>query len=407
VRLLKIYTLASCCLKWSAKLSLVKVKLALTYVIILLTDFSFIFAKMILGINLCGALTDEAERPDNLIMGYFNLLAIKYPEHNFVFITDIVFENAAANVKNTSIIRIDPRPKNIFFWKFWYDRKLEKIVKKKQIDLLISLDEVCSLRSEIPQLLLINNLPAYKRGARQFLQKAKRIAVTSNFLKKRIIDRYKLAEEKIDIIYQGIDRRYVPLSFEEKERTKQKYTEGKEYFLYAGDIDPDKNLINLLKAFSFFKKRQKSNMQLVIISNKLSGSEFQDSLKTYKYREEVKLLHNLPFKEQTKIMASAYAFVSPSLQENFPDKIIAAMQCEVPAIANNMNMEVITEICGNSVLYTNANNFEEIADKMMLLFKDENKRNEFIAKGRKQALQYSADKTADLLWQSIIKTTPA
>jgi len=360
---------------------------------------------MILGINLCGAVTDEVERPDNLIIGYFNTIAIKHPEHSFVFITDNIFENAAANIKNTSIIRIDPRPKNIFFWKFWYDRKLEKIVKKKQIDLLISLDEVCSLRSEIPQLLLINNLPVYKRNARQFLQKAKRITTASNFLKKEIVDRYKLAEEKLNVIYQGIDKRYIPVSFEEKEKTKQKYTEGKEYFLYAGDVNPDKNLINLLKAFSFFKKRQKSNMQLIVMSNNLTEAAFQDSLKTYKYREEVKLLLDLPFEERTKIMASAYAFVSPTLYEVFPDKIIAAMQCEVPVIANEM--EVITEICANSVVYINAKNFEAIADKMMLLFKDENKRDEFITKGSKQASQYSTDKTADLLWQSIIKTTPA
>jgi glycosyltransferase involved in cell wall biosynthesis len=360
---------------------------------------------MILGINLCGAVTGEAEQTDNLLISYFNTIAIKQAAHSFVFITDSIFENAAANIKNTSIIRIDPRPKNIFFWKFWYDRKLEKIVKRKQIDLLISLGEVCSLRSEIPQLLLINDLPVHKRGARQFLQKAKRITTTSNFLKKEIVDRYKLAEEKIDVIYQNIDKRYAPVSFEEKEKTKQKYTEGKEYFLYAGEIDPDKNLINLLKAFSFFKKRQKSNMQLIVVSNNLTGTAFQNSLKTYKYREEVKLLIDLPIEAQTKIMASAYAFVSPSLYEVFPANIIAAMRCEVPVIANDM--EVITEICGNSVVYTNTNNFEAIADKMMLLFKDENKRNEFIRKGSDQALQYSTGKTADLLWRSIIKTTPA
>ncbi len=360
---------------------------------------------MIVGINLCGAITDEAKQTDNLIISYFNTIAIKQPGYSFVFITDDGFKNSAANIKNTSIIRIDPRPKNIFFRKFRFDRKLEKIVKKKQIDLLISLGEVCSLRSEIPQLLLINNLPVHKRAARQFLQKAKRIMTISNFLKKEIVNRYKLAEEKIEVIYQSIDKRYAPVSFEEKEKTKQKYTEGKEYFLYAGEIGPDKNLINLLKAFSFFKKRQKSNMQLIVMTNNLTSSEFQESLQTYKYREEVKLLIDLPIEEQTKILASAYAFVSPSLYEVFPENIIAAMHCEVPVIANDM--EVIKEICENSVVYTNTNNYEAIADKMMLLFKDEKKRNELIAKGIKQALQYSDDKTADLLWQSIIKTTPA
>jgi glycosyltransferase involved in cell wall biosynthesis len=360
---------------------------------------------MIVGINICGISKDEVEELDNFIIGYFNAIAIKHPEHDLIFITDRPIAKEALTRKNTTIITIDPRPQNIFFWKFWYDRKLEKIVKKKQIEVLISLDEACSLRSEIPQLLVINKLPVYKRTTRQFLQKAKRITTVSDFLKKEIIGRYKIDGQKIDIIYSSIDKRYIPISFEEKQKTKEKYAEGKEYFLYAGTISPEKNLITLLKAFSFFKKRQKSNMQLLIVSNNLTAIDFQESLKTYKYREEVKLLLDLPFEEEKNIMASAYAFVYPSLYEVFPTKILEAMQCEVPVIANHM--DILTEICAASIVYTNTNNFEEIADKMMLLFKDENKRNELIAKGSKLVLQYSIDKTADLLWQSIIKTTPA
>jgi len=268
---------------------------------------------------------------------------------------------------------------------------------------LINLD-FASFKSKIPQLLWISDLLVYKRNNRIFLQDAKRIAAVSGFLKKKLANQYKIEEQKIDVTYQSINKKYEPVSFEEKERIKEKYTEGKEYFLYAGDINPDKNLIMLLKAFSFFKKRQKSNMQLVIVSEILTGKGFKDILKTYKYREEVKLLLDLPLGEQVKIMASAYAFVSASLHENFPAKLIEAMQCDVPVVANGM--DVITEICGDSVLYANANNFEDIADKMMLLFKDENKRNELILKGKAQALQYSVDKTADLLWQSIVKTTP-
>jgi len=401
---------------WSAKLSLVKVKLALTYVIILLTDFSFIFAKMIVGINICGAVKENGERPGDLIINYFTRIAIKHPEHAFVFITDGPVENLIEKTKNTSIIIVEPRPKRTLFWKFWYNYKLESIVRKQQIAVLIYPDPICSLRSKTPQFLLINELPFlhggsmpktyfrfYKKHTLQFLQKAKRIATVSDFLKKEIADKYKIDEQQLDIIYSSIDKRYMPVPFDKKEQTKEKYAEGKEYFLYAGEINADKNLIVLLKAFSFFKKRQKSNMQLLILSESLNSGYFSTSLKTYKYRHEVKLLLDLPVEEQAVITASAYSFVYPSLYEPFPKKIIEALQCEVPVIANHM--DVVIEICADAVLYTNTNNFEEIADKMMLLFKDEKKRNEFILKSSKQALQYSLDKTADLLWQSIVKTT--
>jgi glycosyltransferase involved in cell wall biosynthesis len=82
-----------------------------------------------------------------------------------------------------------------------------------------------------------------------------------------------------------------------------------------------------------------------------------------------------------------------------------AMQCGVPVVASNIDS--IIEIAGDAVLYADPKSFEDIADKMMLLFKDENQRNELIIKGNRQALHYSIKKTADLLWQSIVKTTPA
>ena len=68
---------------------------------------------------------------------------------------------------------------------------------------------------------------------------------------------------KLHVINPGIDEIFKPLDWEEKEIIREKYAEGKAYFLFSGDINRRSNLINLLKAFSFFKKRQKSNMMLL------------------------------------------------------------------------------------------------------------------------------------------------
>ena len=64
----------------------------------------------------------------------------------------------------------------------------------------------------------------------------------------------------------------------------------------------------------------------------------------------------------------------------------------------------IPEICGDAALFVNPESIEDIADKMMALYKDEKLRNELIAKGYVQAKKYSWDITADLLWQGIDKT---
>ena len=143
-------------------------------------------------------------------------------------------------------------------------------------------------------------------------------------------------------------------------------------------------------------------MQLIIATKAISPNDpFVKSLKTYKYRNEVKLMVDLQEEELVKITAAAYAFVYAVQQNGFYAQVIQAMQCEVPVIASNT--AIMTEICGDAVLFTDPHVFENIADKMMLLFKDENKRNELITKGKQQAAQYPLAKTNQLLWQNIVK----
>ena len=105
--------------------------------------------------------------------------------------------------------------------------------------------------------------------------------------------------------------------------------------------------------------------------------------------------------ELVKIVGSAYALVYPSLLEGFGVPVLEAMQCDVPVITSaNSSMQ---EIAKDAALYADANNYTDIADKMMLLYKDENLRTELIQKGKLVVQQYSWDKTAELLWQTILK----
>jgi glycosyltransferase involved in cell wall biosynthesis len=61
------------------------------------------------------------------------------------------------------------------------------------------------------------------------------------------------------------------------------------------------------------------------------------------------------------------------------------------------------EIAREAALYAAAENFEDIAENMMRIYKDENLRKELIEKGKIIAPQYSWQRTAELLWQSILR----
>ena len=336
---------------------------------------------------------------------YFLNIIDNHPEHGF-----FLFENNKLinqlSLKNFKIL--PSAPKSILFKKIWFSYKFPSLLKTNKIDVIVNLDSSCFPKTVIPQLALVPDLSLFpatflsKKNTRISFDKATTIVTFSQTNKNNICKNFKIKEDKITVINTGPSNKFVALEIQETETIKEKYTEGREYFLFSGEINTNNNLINLLKAFSFFKKRQKSNMQLIIITkNVLPTNSFVESLKTYKYRNEVKLLVDLPPNEVAKIMASAYAFVFAPHQSNDYVQLLQAMQCNVPAIVSNSLL--MNEIADEAVLYTDPAIFENIADKMMLLFKDEGKRNELIRKGKNQSEQYSVAHTSELLWQNIVK----
>ncbi|MFM8759164.1 MAG: glycosyltransferase, partial [Methylophilaceae bacterium] len=119
-------------------------------------------------------------------------------------------------------------------------------------------------------------------------------------------------------MYSAAKPFFQPLDYEAKAAVKAEYANDCEYFLFTGGIHPRKNLLNLLKAFSVFKKWQRSNMKLLVVGRKAwQYEDVLEKLNTYKFREDVVLLDYLDDEELAKITASAYAAVYPSFWEGF------------------------------------------------------------------------------------------
>lgn len=144
-------------------------------------------------------------------------------------------------------------------------------------------------------------------------------------------------------------------------------------------------------------------MQLIIASKTAPQDvAFIESLQLYKYRSEVKLLTNIDDILLAEITAAAYACINLSVLHHDINYLLNAMRCEVPVIAGNLHIAI--EMLGDAALFVSTGHPENIAEKLMLLYKDENKRNDLIKKGLHQSGKYSSPAAADALWQNILKT---
>ncbi len=370
---------------------------------------------MRIAVNTIFLQKDKLEGYGYFVQEIFSRLAKDHPEHEFIFAFDRPFDERFIFSPNITPIIVSPKARQAISFRYWYDIKLPLALRSFNPDIIVQPYGFCSLNTNTPQLLVLHDLafrhypqfiPAwhlfyYRFFTPRFLRKATRIATVSEFSKNDIIQQYGTAAEKIDVVYSAAKPVFQPASYEIQQEVKTIHADGKEYFLFMGGMQPRKNLLNVLKAFSLFKKRQQSNMKLLVAGGSVRhDNRLFEKIKTYKHREDVVLMDYLPEEELAKITASAYAMLFPSFFEGFGVPVVEAMQCGVPVITTEKSS--MAEIGTDALLYADPNNPDTIAQQMMAVYKDESLRNELIKKGKSQAAHFSWERSAELLWESIL-----
>ena len=281
-------------------------------------------------------------------------------------------------------------------------------------DLFLSPDGFLSLGANCKQLPVIHDInflhnpkdvkpltrKYYNYFFPKFAQKATRIATVSEFSKKDISENYKISSDKIDVVYNGINDSFKPVDEFTKEQTKKKFSEGKNYFLFVGAMNPRKNIPALITAFDDFKKETKSDFKLVLAGPHFYGvNDVYKTIDGCEYKNDIIFTGRLTDEDLAKVMASAFALTFVPYFEGFGIPLVEAMQCEVPVIVGNNSS--MPEIGGKAILYADAADPDAIAKQMLNLYKDESQRTALIEEGKTRAADFSWDRSAELLWQNI------
>ena len=339
-------------------------------------------------------------------------LAAAQPSHRFIFIRTNKPAPLPGLPANAMELSAGPETTNNLLLQYGYNYKLPVLLRKQRADVFLAAEGICSLRTRVPQCLFVHDtsfidtpalfsgmhLRFYRKHTGSFLAKAKTVITHSEYGRKVLLSKYPIDPGKILTLHTYADSLFTEQPDAHKEAIKQQYTDGKEFFLAIATGHANDNLLNLLKAFSFFKKRQKSNMQLIILG--APATSFLEDLQTYKFRADVRVLPAATEPERAAITAAAYALVYPALQDEKGQCLLEAMQCGVPVITNDAG--AITGITGEAALRTNPSVFEDIAQKMMLLYKDEDMAKQLAQKGLERARFFPKSSATALLW-SIIK----
>jgi glycosyltransferase involved in cell wall biosynthesis len=77
------------------------------------------------------------------------------------------------------------------------------------------------------------------------------------------------------------------------------------------------------------------------------------------------------------------------------------MYCDVPVITSNTSS--MPEIGGDAAIYIDPFSIDSITEAMLKIYNDESLRNDLIIKGQLRRTNFSWNKSADKLWNTIEK----
>lgn len=240
-----------------------------------------------------------------------------------------------------------------------------------------------------PEEFLKKDLYKLKNWTSYSVKRARKVIAVSKTTKKDLIKFYNLPSEKITVIYNGWEKKKV-----KPKRPDIKNLKEKNFILFVSTIQPRKNIVRLAKAFDKFKKETNSNLKLVIAGKKgWLWKKIFDEIEKLETKNEIIFTEYLSEENLAWLYKNALFFVHPSLYEGFGLPILEAFSYNLPVACSFTG--ALPEIAGDSALYFDPENIDEIKEKIKKLADDKELRKNLAKKGKERLKNFSWRKCAE------------
>ena len=175
-----------------------------------------------------------------------------------------------------------------------------------------------------------------------------RILVNSETTKNDLMAHFGVSEERISISMLGKDERFARIEDPTLSKVvRDRYSLPESYILFAGTLEPRKNIIRLLHAYAMSNSREL--LKLVIAGKKgWLYTEIFETVAKLNLKERVIFTGFVDDNDMPVIYSMSRVFVFPSLYEGFGLPVLEAMACGVPVITSNLSSMV--EVAGEAAV---------------------------------------------------------
>ncbi len=371
---------------------------------------------MTIGINTRLLLHGQLEGLGWYIFETTRRLVAQHPDVQFVFFFDRPFHPSFIFADNvTAVVLAPPTRHPILMW-LWYERALPRAMRQHHVDVLLSADNFCSLRSKIPTCLVIHDLAYlhlpdaiaprwlrwYSRMTPRYVRRAEQIVAVSEATKQDILRHFSPRNPDITVSFNGCKAVFAPISTLQQQAIRERYSAGENYFLYVGALHPRKNVARLIAAFDQFKRQTQLPTRLLIGGRKAwQTHDIQTAYQSAAHQADILFLGYVSDEELPALVASALALTYLSLFEGFGVPLLEALNCDVPCITSNVSS--MPEVVGAAGICVDPTDIVAIAQAMTQIATNGALRQQLIEQGRTQRQRFTWDYASDVLWAAITK----
>lgn len=232
------------------------------------------------------------------------------------------------------------------------------------------------------------------------LNRADVIFAVSNYTKNDLIRYFGVPEEKIKVVYPGIEKKVFKtnLSVDMQRQVRNEYGLPAKYILFINTLEPRKNLLGLIEAFENIKD-EKAHLVIAGKPGYQSEKSFM-AMKKSKKKNRIHYLGYIEERDKPYIMSLASALAYPSFYEGFGFQPLESMALGVPVVTSSVTS--LPEVVGDAGLLVNPYNISDIAKALDTALNNEVTRGELIKKGFERVKFFDWQKTSEQIHRELI-----
>jgi glycosyltransferase involved in cell wall biosynthesis len=289
----------------------------------------------------------------------------------------------------------------------WVQTSLRLRVRSARPRVLLNVVPEGVLASAVPQVTIVHDVvplhaPSeyprqqlyFRRYVPAVLRASRAVIAISESTRRDLLRFYDVAPEKVRVVLSGYDRtRFVP-------DDAAPAHDAEPYVLYVGNVMPHKNLGRLVEAFAMVARQVPVRLRIRGWGRARHVRELQAQIHALGLEPRVDWQPYAGHDELPALYRGARALALPSLHEGFGLTALEAMACGTPVVTSNVSS--MPEVVGDdAALLVDPHDTPAMADNLLRLVVDDALRKELRERGLTRASQFSWQRTANGVVETI------